>query len=173
MPTNWMNNDGLYIKFGTNEATPAQAGEYRFDGPERCIELELTLALLTPITTNYFPSDTVVVPSGSRITRCELFVETAATSAGSPTLDIGLIRLDRTTGFDDDGFIAAVAMTALDTAGTNILYTPTADSVPAGGTGFGALIGTTLANPGYIVASTNTAVFTAGKVIFRVFYYKP
>lgn len=172
MPTNWMNPDELYVKFGANEATVVNAGEYRYDGPERCIEVEIPLASLTT-TTDYFPSDTLTVPAGSRIARCELYLETAAASSGSGTLDIGLIRQNRTTAYDDDGFVAAVTTAALSDVGANILYTPVSDSVPAGGSGVGALVGTTLANTGYIVASANTAVFQSGRVIFRIFYYRP
>lgn len=172
MPTNWSNNDGLYIKMGSNEATVVNAGEYRHDGPLRCVEVEIPLISLTT-STNYFPSDTVSIPNGARIAHCTLYVETVATSGGSPTLDIGLVDQDRSSAIDDDGFIAAVALTALDTAGTNLLFTPASDSTPAGASGCGALVGTTISNTGLIVASSNSTTYTAGRVVFRIYYYKP
>lgn len=168
----WSNNDTLYIKFGTDRATAKSAGEYRYDGPERVIECEIPLASLTT-STNYFPADTVFVPNGARISRVTMYVETAATSGGSATLDIGLVDQDRTTAFDDDGFVAALALAEMSDVGANILFTPGADSTPAGETGVGALVGTTLTNTGLIVASANTAVFTAGRVVVRIYYYVP
>src|SRR6188474_3171204 len=111
----WMNNDGLYIRLGTNEGTAIQSGEYNELGPTHTVEVEIPLTSLTT-STNYFPSDTITLPAGARIEEVEIVAEAAATSGGSPTLDIGLIRNDRTTAYDDDCFIAALAMTAIDAA---------------------------------------------------------
>lgn len=168
----WSNNDGLYLKFGTDRATAKAAGEYRYDGPERVVEVEIPLASLTT-STNYFASDTATIPNGARVSRVVLYVETAATSGGSATLDVGLVDQDRTTAFDDDGFIAALALAEMSDVGANILFTPGSDSTPAGESGVGALVGTTLSNTGLIVASANTAVFTAGRVVVRIYYYIP
>jgi hypothetical protein len=160
----WTNSDGLYIKFGTDEATVGKGGEYRTNTSLREVELEITLSGLT--TTGVVQSDTVSIPNGYRIEEVEVFTETAATSGGAATLDIGLIDQDRSTSFDDDGLVAAMALTAIDTAGEKSV-------LRVGSTGVGALVGTTLSNTGLIVASYNTAAFTAGKVVVRVRFYKP
>lgn len=167
----WLNNDGLYIEFGTDESTVTAAGEYRMEGPYRITEVEIPLASLST-SANYFPSDTTTLPNGARIAKVMLYVETAATSGGSATLDVGLIDQDRSTALDDDGLIAALALAEIDTAGSVITFVP-ADSTPASEAGAGALIGTTLSNTGLFVASANTAVFTAGRVIVQVYWYKP
>lgn len=168
----WTNNDGLYIKFGTDEATAKAAGEYNVGGPLHWVEVEIPLASLST-SANYFPSDTVTLPNGARIEKVVLVVETAATSGGSATLDIGLIDQDRSTAFDDDGLVAALALAEMSDAGAVIEFMNGADSTPAGESGDGALVGTTLSNTGLIVASANTAVFTAGLIVCRVYYYIP
>lgn len=158
----WYNSDGLYIKFGTDQATAGKAGEYRTNGAQRVVELSIP-ALTALTTTGVIQDDHVVLPAGARIEKVEVVTKTAATSGGAATLDIGLIRTDRSTAYDDDGLVAAAALTTIDAAGETT-------SLTVGSTGAGALIGTTLANNGYLVASYNTAAFTAGAVTVRVYF---
>jgi hypothetical protein len=106
-----------------------------------------------------------LIPGGSRIESVEVIAEVAAVGA-TATLDVGLVRLDRTTEIDFNGLVAALAVTSIDAAGERSALYP-------GVTGAGALVGTTTAFPGYITANRNTANFTAGKVIVRVNWYRP
>lgn len=160
----WTNSDGLIVKFGTEEATVGTAGQYRTNGPLRMVELTCTLTGLG--TAAAVQDQHCVIPSGSRIDKVEVVAETAATSGGSAALNVGLIRLDRSTELDYDGFVAAMPKTAIDAAGEYNTLTP-------GSTSAGALIGTTLAYAGVLTADYDTAAFTAGKVKVRVFYYVP
>ena len=158
----WYNSDGLYIKFGTEEATVGTAGEYLTTGPQQMIEL--TISALTALTTTGVIQDyNVVVPKNARIEKVEVITTTDVTSGGSATLDIGLIRTDTSTAYDDDGLVAALAIASFNSAGETA-------SLTVGSTSAGALIGTTLANNGYLVASYNTAAFTAGAVKIRIYY---
>lgn len=168
MPTNWYNSDGLYIKFGTNEGLEGLGGEQLagagVDGGgnhfvEFTITLTATAGQLAAFGTDTILSYTAVIPAGARVTKSELYVETAATSGGSATLSYGLMRTDTTTAYDIDGFDATVAVASL-TAGATIA-------------GDGALINTTLANDGLFSATVGTAAFTAGKVKLRVWWYMP
>jgi len=168
----WLNNDGLYIKFGTDETTVVDGGEYSTLGSLHEVELEIDLDDLST-STNTFLSDTVTLPSGARIEKVVIVVETAATSGGSATLDIGLIDQDRSTSFDDDGLVAALALAEMSDAGAVIEFVNGADSTPAGESGDGALVGTTLSNTGLIIASANTAVFTGGHLKVRIYWYNP
>lgn len=158
----WYNSDGLYIKFGTDEATVGKAGEYETDGPQRMVEL--TISALTSLgTAAAIQDDHVVIPKNARIEKVEVITTTAATSSGSAALNIGLARTDRTTELDYDGLVAALAKTAIDAAGeTNVLT--------VGSTGAGALIGTTLSYNGLLTADYDTAAFTAGAIKVRVYY---
>lgn len=158
----WMNSDGLYIKLGTDEATTAKGGEYSTLGPKRIDEVKITLTDLNT-STQVILLDYAAVPKNARIEEVEVEVETAATSGGSATLDVGLIRYDRTTELDYDGFVAAAAVATLNTAGKRL-------NLINGSTAAGALIGTTLANAGYFVAKAGTAVFTAGVLKVRIHY---
>lgn len=165
MPTNWYNSDGLYIKFGTNEGQTGLGGELE-DGDygvphfvEFTVSLASTAGQLAAFGTDTILSYTCVIPNGARVTKSEIYVETAATSGGSAVLNYGLMRTDTTTAYDIDGFDASVAVASL-TAGATIA-------------GDGALINTTLANDGLFSATVGTANFTAGKVKLRIFWYMP
>lgn len=167
MPTlSWYNSDGLYIKYGITEGAVTTGGEFmgEYDGFH---VVSVTIPAMTALaTTEAIIADDVVIPAGARLWKVEIIAETACGSSGSATLDVGLIRTDRTTAYDDDGLIAALALTSIDAAGETNTLTP-------GVTSAGALLGTTLANNGLITASYNVAAFNAGKVQIRVFYYMP
>ena len=98
----------------------------------------------------------------------------AVTSGGAPTLDLGLIRTDRSTEIDFDGFVAAATLAQLDGGiGVRRLYLKEAtDSIPVPAVG-GALLGTTTTNTGYLTLRVNTANFTAGVLKVRIGYWFP
>lgn len=158
----WMDNTGLYRKYGTEKAQPNKGGEYRTDGPQRMIEVKLTLTDLA--ATPSIVSDTIFFPK-SRIEKVEIVNETAATSDGSAVLNIGLIRTDRSTEIDYDGIVAAAALSTFNSAGETVTIT-------AGGTAAGALVGTTTTNVGYLTADYDTAAFTAGVIRVRIYFAK-
>lgn len=156
----WVNSDGLVVKLGTEEATPGVGGEIWTAGPHRITEFQITLTALSTSTQTIL-DDNIFGAKNARIEEVEVEVITAATSGGAATLDVGLIRYDRTTELDYDGLVAASALTPINTAGKRL-------NLINGSTAAGALIGTTLANPGYFVAKAGTAVFTAGVLLVRV-----
>lgn len=165
---NWLNSDGLLVKLGNTEAasldtTKGPAGELKAFGPQRVSEVSLTLTTLNT-STQVIISDVLNIPKNARIEEVEVEVVTAATSGGAATLDFGLIRNDRTTELDYDGFVAAAALATINTAGKRL-------NLITGSTGAGALIGTTLANAGLLVAKAGTAVFTAGVLRIRVKWF--
>lgn len=160
----WTNSDGLYIKYGTSEAGLRTAGENNKLG---LLEVEATITLTgLAVATESIVSDTVFLPKGARIQEVETVAKTLATTGTTSTLDVGLIRTDRTTELDYNGLIADAAITNWDAAGEKVVFTP-------GVTGVGALVGTTLAYAGLLTAGVNTAVFTAGVLIVRVRYFMP
>ena len=161
----WMNSDGLYVKFGTDEAVTTTAGTYPTMVSGQHVT-ELRIPALTALgTAAAIQADTTIIPSGVTIARVEVVAETAATSSGSAALNIGLSRLDRSTELDYDGLVAALALTAIDAAGETTALTK-------GSTGAGALIGTKLANAGLLTADYDTAAYTAGELVVRVYWYK-
>ena len=160
----WLNGDGLYVKFGTDEADTGTAGEYRTNGPQRMVEVEITLANLG--TASAILDDNALLPAGFRIEKVEIVNKTAATG-DTAVLNVGLIRKDRSTAYDADGFCAAVAIADFNAAGETLSFTQ-----PGSAAG-GAFIGTTLAYSGYLVADYDTAAFTAGVVKVRIYMSKP
>lgn len=159
----WTNDDGLHLKFGTEKATANVAGEYRTVGHLREIEMDLDLTTLT--TTPTVVSDVTFFPDTVVLEEIEIMVTTAATGA-TATMDLGLQDYDRTTEIDYNGFLAAVAQTALTPVGTKIV-------INVGSTGAGALVGVANSTPGYITANYTTAAFTAGAVHIVLRYFTP
>lgn len=160
----WYNADGLLVKFGTEEATVGKTGGYRIAGPTQVAELvldDMTLLSATATIQDY----NLVLPKGYRIEKVTVQVKTAATSGGAAVLNVGLSRTDTTTELDYNGLIAALALTAIDAVGEET-------ELVVGSTGAGALIGTVLANNGYFTVDYDTAAYTAGKIIVRVYYSK-
>jgi hypothetical protein len=162
----YLHSDGVYQKYGTTKATPAIGGEYKSLGGLR--EIEITLDLTTLTETETILNDVVLVPK-MRIHEIEIIAKTGA--ATGVAIDLGLIREDRSTEIDYDGLLAAFVTASMNTAGENSIIRQ-AVTVPTGLAGTGALIGTTLTNPGYISASRTTATaFTAGVVVITIRYY--
>lgn len=162
--TTWDNNDGLRVRFGVASAVVGKGGAYNTEGPLSMVELVIN-------GTDIASSDTIVddftsIPSGVRIEKVEVVAETAMTSGGSATLDVGLVRNDRTTAIDADGLVAALALTSIDADGDVV-------ELIQGSTGHGALVGTVLANSGYITAKYGTAAFTGGRLAIRVYFSRP
>lgn len=164
MANTWMNSDGLYLKTGTQEAVLSTAGEYRNDGPQHVVEV--TIYDMTVLgTASAIMDDVTFVPKNARIDKVDVITDTVCTGTNA-VMNVGLTRRDRSTAIDADGLVAAIPVTSLDGAGETT-------SLTAGATYAGALIGTTLANNGYIAADYDTAAFTAGKVTIRVYYRFP
>ena len=156
----WLDNDGLYHKYGTTKTTANVAGEFQTLGALREIEVKLDLTTLT--SSAVIISDVTFFPK-MRIEEVVIEVQTAATSSGTGTLDVGLIKTDRTTEIDYNGLIAAETTADLDTAGKKITYI-------YGTSKAGALIGTTTTSVGHITANYNTGAFQAGVVYIRIRY---
>lgn len=163
----YLNADKLYRKYGTSQAgataTGNQGGKLHSVGALNTAEFIIDLTTLS--TTPTIIEDNFVFPKNARIESVEVVAHTAATSAGAATLDIGLVQqTDRSTAIDADGLVAAMAKTAIDTSGEKT-------TLVVGGTGAGALIGTTNATPGLVTANYGTAAFTAGVLRVRINWY--
>lgn len=160
----WVNNDGLRVRFGTDLAKTGGGGEFTWTGPFAQHEFDIDFSKLNAFSNITVLDYTVRIPNGVLLTSAEIEVTTAFTSAGAPTLDIGLIDDDGTTDWDIDGIDAAVALTALDTIGETTVCD-------------GALINTILANTGgqksLVAVRVNVANYTAGRAKLRFNYFVP
>lgn len=164
----WTNNDGLRVKFGTEEATVTVGGEFRSPGSLRWVEFDLDYSVLTSATAgSTIVMDNVAIPLGARIERVQVVAETAWDSAADNfVLDMGLIALDRSTEVDYDGLIASLPQASMDPAGE-------INEIIIGHTYVGALVGTTLAAAGLVTVDYDTAAPTAGRSVIRIYYYIP
>ena len=158
--------DGLYQKYGITKAVPAIGGEYCTPGLLREVEVKIDLTTLTQAEVILL--DVTLIPK-MRIHEIEVITLTAAVTGTA--IDVGLIREDRTTELDYDGFLAAFVTASMNSAGENSIIRKDV-TVPTGLAGTGALIGTTLTNPGYISASrTDATAFTAGLILLKIKYF--
>lgn len=161
--TNWHNNDELYIKFGTNEATPSVAGGKPKKGGDHVVEFDI--ADLTTLTdANAIIDSNIKLPDGALISKITVIATTAATSGGSAVLDIGTVDNDRSSNPDDDSLIAAAPVADYATIGNTVEFTQGSDE-------HGVLVGTVLTKDVYITAGYDTAAFTAGALKIRIEYF--
>lgn len=182
---NWLNKDGLFIKYGTDQTITEYASEFAIDGSNRVVEMQINLATVNNgASINATPtiiSDNLIFPAPPAgqlvIEKVELFVETAATSGGSPTLSVGLIQMDRSTipSNYNTAFINAEVLTNLAGNTTIQYFNPNGGTagIPAGSTRGGGLIGSQPANatgPYYLTATGTATAFTAGVVRVRIYY---
>ena len=161
MATDWTNNDGLRVKFGTNEATPSVAGSYkRYGEIHGSLELNLDLTLLAD--TNAVMNYQVGLPDNAQIVSVEVLVTEAVTGTNA-VLDLGLIDSDYSSNHDDDALLVALAQTALADIGDRaIFYQDTS--------GHGVEVGTILTKKRLITAGYDTAAFTAGELKITISY---
>lgn len=167
----WLNSDGLRVEFGTELGVAGKAGTYRMEGPLHCLEfanISLTALNDDPTTLSSGFAQGIldyhnVIPTGARIEKVELHCVTAATSAGSARLDIGVVDKDFASNDDDDALVAAELYDSLPAVGTIVTYTQ-------GSTRHGDLVGTVTTKPLYVTASYDTAVFGTGAIDIRIFY---
>ncbi|RUP39339.1 MAG: hypothetical protein EKK63_10085 [Acinetobacter sp.] len=163
----WTNADGLEVWLGTTEAEVTLGGELPSKGDYRKWEFELTLTDLATGSALVPRTRSLLIPKGTFLSKVIVQNLVAATGTNA-TLNVGLIRQNKSTTYDVDGILKVAPLTDFDTAGEKKEYV-------IGVTGVGDLVGTTLANSGYLVADYDTAAFTAGKVriIIEGFVVRP
>lgn len=159
---NWTNGDGLYIKYGPEEVTPSKAGEYMTGGVagEHIVEFDIDYTMLA--TGVQIMADNVVLPNKAFIEKIEVTTTTAWTGAGF-VMNLGTIRLDRTSTGVPQGLLAAIPLASMDTIGETT-------TLVVGSTYVGSQVGTVLTVPRLITADWDTGAPTLGKSKFRVFY---
>lgn len=174
-----VNDDGLRIKFGTQEADKASGGFSVTGGDHEYIEMDLDWTEMLSATTAIVGSVGnpgafgVELPEGARLLKIETEVEEVFTNGGTlgtATVVLGTKKSsDRSTELDHDGLLTTAATgTALGLATVGTVTT-----IGVGDTGAGAQLGTTLAEEGVLTASNSahgSHPYTAGKLRVRVFY---
>lgn len=161
----WTNADNLYVKFGTEKATPSKGGEYNLLGPEHMIEVHIDLQNLT--ATEETPvSDTIIFPAGVRPVRVRTIVTEVPVTGDAANWNLGFMETDRSTEIDFDGLVAAGDGEVGAAVGTITDYTQ-------GSTEHGADLGELTTVPSYIVAWADTGTFSAGMLRVQIFYVEP
>lgn len=166
-----VNADGLLVKYGTTLGNAGKAGTYRYDGPLHVLEvkdLSLTTLVDDPTTVVNGTAQGIVdlhnvIPTGALIEKVEIVTNTAATSAGSARLNIGVVDKDFVGNDDEDGLVDLELYDTIGTVGNIVTYTQ-------GSTAHGVLVGTVTTKPLYVTASYDTAVFATGNITVRIYY---
>lgn len=160
----WTNSDGLYIKYGPDEVTATKGGEYMTGGVagEHVIELDIDYTMLG--TAAAVLADNVVIPKNAFIDRVEIITTTAWDSASDNfVLNLGTVRLDRSTSATAQGLVAALPQASMDPAGEY-------QDIKIGHTYVGSQIGAVTSNPLLITGDYDTGAPTAGKSKVRIIY---
>lgn len=163
----WNNVDNLYIRYGTDEATVGVAGEYGTvdSGNYHVTEVKLDLSTLTD--TAVIIDNNAIFPANAIVAKVETFAEVAATSSGTGTIDVGLVKLsDRTTEIDFEAFIKDGTLANCDALGETVVLTK---GVATAGDKMGTTVGTAA---GLITANYNTAAFQTGTLKIKIYWYK-
>ena len=142
----YTNSDGLQQQYGPRGVLVG-AKEAAGVGVKKFLTLDFNgvgLVDATPV----IDLSAARLPAGAYVIAATLLVKTTFTGA-TATLDIGTFKASDGTALAINGFVAASAVAGL-TAGARIA-------------GAGAQIGTIIAEDTYVLATYNTAAFTAGK----------
>lgn len=160
----WVNNDGLAIYLGDDEAALGNGGEYKTFDLMRVVDVEIDLATLTQAETI---QSRVVFPKGKVLGKVEVIADVAA--ATGTAIDVGFVRTNAAaTEVDYDGILAAFPLASMNAEGEITVLTD-------GSSGAGALVGVVASAdyPMYITASrTDATAFTAGRIRLRLHWYK-
>ena len=159
---NWMNNDGLYLEYGTSKAVPTTMGDYLSYGEWRDIEFTVNLGT-APYSTagTYIIGDTTFLGTNIFLESVNVSVETAA--VGGTSLSVGTIRLDRSTSISATNILPAIA-TATMVQGYN--NTSTANVGLIGKT----ITSADLPDGSAYVTVTTIGTYSAGVVMVRLRY---
>lgn len=152
----WVNNDGLEVRFGSEQGADALGGHVQSYGEF----LETVLDIVgTNVPTADAPVDKkIMIPPGAYIESATFFVDTAFTSGGSATLDLGLMNDDGDGTYstlDDNGIDVALAVAALAADARVACNGAQINTSPANSTN--------AALPTVFSYGFNTAAFTAGR----------
>lgn len=164
----WLNNDGLYIQYGTTKAIPETAGDYMQPGGNRVIEVLIDLTTLT--STAAIQSNTTFFPAGTNvyIEQVDVIAETGAASGTS--FSVGLIQSDRVTIPTNYSvaFVSAMTTSSVDTAGKKVTLTGSSGSFITN-----SLIGSSPSSTTapYYITALSSGTFTTGKVRVRISYH--
>lgn len=167
----WLNSDGLLVKFGPMEGKPGHVGSFQdtYAGSS-VVEVEIDFSIFTGVTaTNAVIVDyEAKLPVGAIIT--EILTKTNTAFATNPTsIDLGLVREDMTSTYDEDGLIDGLLLAEIDSVGETTRITSETSTYP------GALWVAATAAPlpftGYIVASFAGTAPTVGNMKFEIFYH--
>jgi len=159
------NADGLRQRYGLDLQLAAQVGVPCTYGVKKEIVCILEASRMVIGGGLIGGEANTVIPAGSFIREAVFIVTEAFDSGTTATLDLGLAIADGTyTGGDEDGIDAAVAESAIDTAGKAVLCDGAyVNSATAGVTSVDLY-------PSYDV---DTAVYTTGKGILIIEYIPP
>lgn len=157
----FLDNDGLLRKYGTDKTVPTSGGEFKQYGATREIEFMLDLTKLT--TTDQVINDQIFIPTGTWIESVQIDTQIAAATGTSVTIGVTSTARDSATT-TTNAFLDA-EVTATFTLGKVILY-------DASTTHHGIALGTVLTTncPGYLTAKIAGSTFTTGLLKVRIRY---
>jgi hypothetical protein len=161
----WVNDDGLVVKFGIEEATKRNIGAHSQVGPVHWVEVYVDWSEMPVVADgSVILNDNFALPTGAIIEDVTIRVPAETfVSAGGGTFNLGFIDADdRTSNADVDYFIQEATVAELNAGGTNVAGW-------AGG-GYAAAPRVPLTQAKLLTWEVNTGAFTAGKTVVRIMW---
>jgi hypothetical protein len=172
----WVNPDGLRVKFGRAEAELGVGGEFAYGAATRETQfyVDYTVAALgVDATHNVILDYDIVFPAGAVIEHCEFKVTEAWDStSNNVALNFGLLKRPgpAATAYvivDADGLMDSVAKTVIDLLG-NSVHTESAGGYPDITTYAGVLMNTVLAEDSVVSCFWENNAPTVGAGWLRI-----
>jgi len=155
----WLNQDGLFVGFGTRTVEQNTGAKISTSGQEQEIRVKVKGTGVKTAVAAGDLENSAVIPAGAFVLSAVLRVDAAFTSGGSATFNAGTYNADTKAAVAATGLISAQAVAGL-TLGATI-------------TGAGAVVGTRITAPVNVGVNFGVAAFTAGEGTLIVKYIVP
>lgn len=171
--TEWVNNDGLRVRFGNDQAALAAAGHPSVKGMEQELVIKIKAVDITDVDVAALIYKDAGLPQKAQIIAANIYVTKVWTvGAGTATLDVGLWHDDGDgtyTAETVDGFLVDEALGSLNSVGAIVnmagtYFDGTDDVVPNDAAGRDLYV-----SLGY-QGTTDTDKYTAGEAILVIKY---
>ena len=139
----WVNDDGLEVRFGLDQAALIAEGRTSVGGEVQELVIDIKAVDITDVDVAALIYKRAGLPQKAQLISAILYVTTIWTSGGSPTLDVGLWHDDGDGTYtveNVEGFDIDIALSALDSVGAKTVMdgayvNGTDDVVPNDGAG--------------------------------------
>ena len=118
----WVNSDGLLVRFGNDQAVLPASGHPSVKGMEQELVIKIVGVDITDVDVAPLIYREAGLPQKALLLEAILYITEAFTSGGSPTLDLGLYHDDGDGTYtveDVDGLVVDLTLAKMDSIGAD------------------------------------------------------